>query len=212
LFFVRRDRICITRSISVCRPTTGSSFASAASFVRLRPNWSSSFERSAAAALLPAAGAGEHADDLVADLLGVRVEIEQDARRDAFVLAHEAEQDVLGADVVVAERQRLAQRQLQDLLRARGERDLSGRDLVTLADDAGDLGADLLDGDVEGLEHPRGETFFFTQQSQQDVLGADVVVLQRPGFVLSEDYDLAGSLGESLEHPSPSLGSLGSKP
>ncbi len=32
------------RSISVSRPITGSSFDSAASLVRLRPNWSSSFE------------------------------------------------------------------------------------------------------------------------------------------------------------------------
>src|SRR5690606_20702891 len=58
--------------------------------------------------LTAAAGTGQHADDLVADLLRVRVEVEQDARGDAFVLAHEPEQDVLGADVVVAERERLA--------------------------------------------------------------------------------------------------------
>src|SRR4026208_2393989 len=133
LFFVRRDRICITRSISVWRPTTGSSFDSAASFVRLRPNWSRSFElfdfspgappapccrrpgpestrmislrlfSAAAAEPRRPAGAGEHADDLVADLLGVGVEVEQDACRDALVLAHEAEQDVLRADVVVPE-------------------------------------------------------------------------------------------------------------
>ena len=57
----------------------------------------------AALALAPAAGPGQHADDLVADLLRVGVEVEQDARGDALVLAHEAEQDVLGADVVVAE-------------------------------------------------------------------------------------------------------------
>jgi hypothetical protein len=44
LFFVRRERICMIRSISVSRPTTGSSLPSAASLVRLRPNWSSSFE------------------------------------------------------------------------------------------------------------------------------------------------------------------------
>jgi hypothetical protein len=44
LFFCRRERICITRSISVWRPTTGSSFPSVAALVRLRPNWSSSFE------------------------------------------------------------------------------------------------------------------------------------------------------------------------
>ncbi len=70
-------------------------------------------------ALAAPAGTGEHADDLVADLLGVGVEVEQDARRDALVLAHEAEQDVLGADVVVAEAQRLAQGELEHLLGAR---------------------------------------------------------------------------------------------
>src|SRR5213078_2412867 len=59
--------------------------------------------RALTAALAAPAGAGQHADDLVADLLGVRVEVEQDARGNALVLAHEAEQDVLGADVVVAE-------------------------------------------------------------------------------------------------------------
>ena len=153
---------------------------------------------------LPApAGAGEHADDLVADLLGVGVEVEQDPRGDAFVLAHEPEQDVLGADVVVAERERLAQRELEHLLRARRERDLPARDLVALADDPRDLRAHLLDGDVERLEHARGETFLFAQQPEQDVLGADVVVLQRPGLVLCENDDLAGSLRESLEHLDP---------
>src|SRR6266498_949321 len=82
--------------------------------------------RSAARALLPPARAGEHADDLVANLFGIGVEVEQDACRDTLVLAYEAEQDVLGADVVVTQRERLAQRQLENLLRARGERDLPG--------------------------------------------------------------------------------------
>ena len=156
--------------------------------------------RARRSALLAPAGAGEHADDLVADLLGVGVEVEQDPRGDALVLADEAEQDVLGADVVVAERERLAQRQLEHLLRARRERDLAGRDLVALADDARDLGANLLDGDVERLEHARGETLLLAQQAEQDVLGADVVVLERAGLVLCEDDDLAGSLCEALEH------------
>ena len=44
LFFWRRARICMIRSISVWRPTTGSSLPSCACFVKLRPNWSSSFE------------------------------------------------------------------------------------------------------------------------------------------------------------------------
>ena len=193
------------RSISVWRPTTGSSLPSPACFVKLRPNWSSSFELFAfspgrrGATLLAAAGTGEHADDLVANLVGIGVEVEQDARGDAFVLAHEAEQDVLGADVVVAERERLAQRELENLLRARRERDLTGRDLVTLADDPRDLGAHLLDRDVERLEHARGEAFLFAQQPEQDVLRADVVVLERASLVLRENDDLAGPFGESFE-------------
>ena len=73
----------------------------------------------ACALLAAAAGAGQHPDDLVADLLRVGVEVEQDARRDALVLAHQPEQDVLGADVVVAEAERLAQRELEHLLGAR---------------------------------------------------------------------------------------------
>ena len=205
LFLVRRDRICITRSISVWRPTTGSSLPSAASLVRLRPNWSSSFEDflpsgPPRALLAAAAGTGQHPDHLVADLLRVGVEVEQDARRDALVLAHEAEQDVLGADVVVAEAERLAQRQLEHLLGARRERDLAGGDLLAGADDPHDLRADALDGDVEGLEDARGEPFLLAQQAEQDVLGADVVVLELPGLFLGEDDDLAGSLCKSLEH------------
>ncbi len=161
----------MTRSISVWRPTTGSSLASAASFVRLRPNWSSSFELfdlsggpPAGAALLATAGARKHANYFVSNLFGVGVEVEQDPRRDALVLTDEAEQDVLGADVVVAEGERLAQRELEHLLGARRERDLARRHLVALADDAGNLRADLLDGDVERLEDAGCEAFLSSRR------------------------------------------------
>jgi hypothetical protein len=99
----------------------------------------------------------------------------------------------------VAERERFAQRELQHLLRARREWNLAGRDLVALADDARDLRTDLFDRDVERLENPRGETLFLAQQAQEDVLRADVVVLQRPRLVLCENDNLSGPLGESLE-------------
>src|SRR4030095_10680490 len=105
------------------------------------------------------------------------------------------EQDVLGADVVVAERQRFAQRELQHLLRARRERNLTGGDLVTLADDAGNLRTHLFDGDVERLEDSRSEAFFLAQQAEQDVLSTDVVVLERPRLILGKDDDLSGSFG-----------------
>ena len=158
---------------------------------------------------LTAAGAGEHADDLVADLLGVGVEVEQDPGGDALVLAHQPEQDVLGADVVVAERQRLAQGELEHLLGPRRERDLAGGDLLAGADDANHLVANLLDRDLETLEYARREAFFLTQQAQQDVLGTDVVVLEGARLFLGQDDHLAGAFGEAFKHRGlPSLSTV----
>src|SRR5262249_43741563 len=86
-----------------------------------------------------------------------------------------------------------------DLLGARREGDLTGGDLVALADDTGDLGADLLHRDVERLEDTGGKSLLLAKEAEQDVLGADVVVLQGPGLVLRENHDLPGPFGESLE-------------
>ena len=107
---------------------------------------------------------------------------------------------MLGADVVVAERERLAERQLEHLLGARRERDLAGRDLLAGADDADDLRPHALDGDVQGLEDAGGEALLLAEQAEQDVLGADVVVLERPRLFLREDDYLPGPLCESLKH------------
>ena len=63
--------------------------------------------------------AGQQLDDLLADAVEVGAELDQHLGGDALALADQAEQDVLGADVVVAELQRLAQGQLEHLLGAR---------------------------------------------------------------------------------------------
>jgi hypothetical protein len=106
---------------------------------------------------------------------------------------------VLGADVVVTKRERLAQRELEHLLRARRERNLARGHLVALADDAGDLRAHLLDRDVQRLEDACSQTLLLAEQAEQDVLRADVVVLQGAGLVLGENDDLPGSFGEAFE-------------
>ena len=41
--------------------------------------------------------------------------------------------------------------------------------------------------------------FFLAEEAEQDVLGADVVVLERAGLVLCEDDYLPRSLGEAFE-------------
>jgi hypothetical protein len=37
-------------------------------------------------------------------------------------------------------------------------------------------------------------------QSQKDVFGADVVVVEHPGLFLSQDDDPAGTVSKSFEH------------
>jgi hypothetical protein len=37
-------------------------------------------------------------------------------------------------------------------------------------------------------------------QAQEDVLGADVVVVEHPGFFLRQDDHPSGSVGEPFEH------------
>jgi len=106
---------------------------------------------------------------------------------------------VFGADVVVAKREGLAERELQDLLRARREGDLTGCDFLTGSDDAHDLRAHALNGDVEGFQNPGCKAFLLTEKPEQDVFCADVVVLEDAGFLLCEDDDLPGPLCESLE-------------
>src|SRR5262249_25673710 len=61
-------------------------------------------------------------------------------------------------------------------------------------------GAHLLDRDVERVEDACGQALLLAQKPEKDVLGADVVVLQGPGFVLGEDDHLAGPFSESFEH------------
>jgi len=107
---------------------------------------------------------------------------------------------MLRADVVVPKRQRLSQGELEDLLRPWRERDLTHRQFVALADDTRDLDTDFLDRDAEGLEHSSGEPLLLSKQPEQQMLGPDVVVLQRARFVLREDDYLPGALREALEH------------
>jgi hypothetical protein len=145
--------------------------------------------------------AAEDLDDLLADLLELDAEGHEDVGGDALLLAQQGEQQVLGADVVVAELGGLLEGQLDDLLRARREGDLHGG-LVgrPSLDDLLDLAADAVEVDVHGLEHTRGDAVTLLDQAEQDVLRADVLVVEALGFAAGEAHDLACAFSESVEH------------
>src|SRR5205823_11825499 len=58
------------------------------------------------------------------------------------------------------------------------------------------------------LQRPGRHAPTLMDEAKQQVLGADVVVVQHPGFVLSQDHHPLGPVGEPLKHapsrPSPS--------
>jgi hypothetical protein len=107
---------------------------------------------------------------------------------------------VLGTDVVVAELQRLAQRQLQDLLGPRRERDMPRRCLLALADDLLNLLADRLQADAQRLQCLGRYTLALVNEAEQNVLGPDVVVVEHPGLFLSQDNNPPRPVGKPLEH------------
>ncbi len=110
---------------------------------------------------------------------------------------------MLGADVVVAELERLTERQLEDLLGARGEGDVPGRGGLPRTDDLLDLLAHAFERDVHRLERLRRDALAFVDQAEQQVLGADVIVVEHPRLFLREDDDPSGPVGESFKHDVP---------
>ena len=139
----------------------------------------------------------------MADLVQVHAQALEHARGDALALAHEAEQQVLGADVVVAQPARLVDRQLDHPFRARGQPDLADDRPVAAPDDELDGGADLGQLDVHVLEHARRDALALPDEPEQQVLGADVVVVEPLRLVLRKRQHLARAVRELVEaiHP-----------
>ena len=143
------------------------------------------------------------ADEVVergADVVALDAEAAQHVERRALPFADDAEQQVLGGDVALAHLHRLAQRVLQHALHARGERQVArhvGR--LVDGDDLADVGDDVVVLDVEAVERLGGQAVLLLYESEQDVLGAHVGLMQGARLVLGQDEHLARLVGELLE-------------
>ncbi len=144
--------------------------------------------------------AGEQLDDLLADPVQVGAELDEHLGGNAFTLPDKAEQDVLGTNVVMAQLQRLAQRELQDLLGAGGEGDVAGGGLLALADDLLDLLADAVERNAQGFKGFGGNTFTLMDQTQEDVFGTNVIVVQHACLFLGKHNYATGTVRKSLKH------------
>ena len=141
----------------------------------------------------------EEARDLGARLLQRDAEAVQHAGGHAVGFAQQAEQQVLGADVVMAHLAGFVDGQLNDALGAGGQPGTGGGDLFAGADDVFHRGAHLGQADAHVYEHAGGHAFLLLNQAQQDVLGAYVVVVEALGFFLSQAEDAAGSFREFIK-------------
>ncbi len=152
----------------------------------------------------------------MADLVEVDPERLEDAGGDPLALADEAQEQVLRADVVVAEPAGLVDGQLDDPLGARRQADLADDRAVAATDDELDGGPDLGQLDVHVLEDARGDALALADEAEEQVLRADVVVVEPLRLVLSQCQDLARAIRELVEaihrverlFPSPSATSV----
>ncbi len=121
---------------------------------------------------------------LGAGLLEVDARVREDLGRDALLLAQQPQQQVLGADVAVVQLARLAHRQLENFLGARGVRQIGPRRRggFALLDRLLDLLLDLFEVDVEVGEDRGRHAFALADQAEQYVLGPHVLVVQPRGL------------------------------
>jgi transposase len=68
------------------------------------------------------------------------------------------------------------------------------------ADDLLHLLPHRLQADPQRLQRPGGHALALVDQAQQDVLGAQVVVVEHPGLFLRQDHNPPGPVGKPLKH------------
>ncbi len=77
---------------------------------------------------------------------------------------------------------------------------MTGRWGLALTDDVLDLLTNGIEVDAERLKRLGRDAFTLVDQAKEDVLGADVVVVEHLRLFLGEDDYTAGLIGELLKH------------
>lgn len=107
---------------------------------------------------------------------------------------------MLGPDKVRAQAERLLEGGVQDRLGAWRDRDRANRGFLPHANKHRDLLSDTRRGQAQRPQDPAAVGARLLEQTQQQVLGTDVVVAQRPGLLFGDGHDLASRIGQAFEH------------
>ena len=73
-------------------------------------------------------------------------------------------------------------------------------DLLSLSNDFDNLRPDRVEVDAETLEGLGCDAFALVNEPQQNVLGADVRVIQQPSLFLGQHDDPPSSIGKPFKH------------
>ena len=107
---------------------------------------------------------------------------------------------MLGANVGMIHLERLTQAKLKDFLGARGKGDVTCRRRGTVTNNLLYLSANSLQRNVKGFESLGGNALTLANEPEQQVLSANVIVVQGLGLILGQDDDPTGPIGEPFEH------------
>src|ERR1017187_439271 len=157
----------------------------------------------------------EFLENLIAASLDINVERLQDARRRAFAFAEQAEQNVLGADVIVIELFRFLLRQRENLFHARRVGNVADHlGLGAGADLLLHFHADSLEIQAHLLENIDGDALAQLDETKQQMLRTHVVVVETVRFLAGQREHLLRSRREIVHfhHPPLILVRLGRSP
>ena len=200
LFFVRRQRIWMTRSISFFAADDRIHVALARDFRQVaakrlergRFDFALFLRRRG---FLAAASAGmddsspvkfgiQFLQNFLARLLDVHVEIFQNLRGHAVAFAQQAEQNVFRADVSVIERLGLLRREREHFFHARRVGNVADHLLVRAGADLFlDFHADGFEVEAHFLQDIHGHALAQFDQAEQKMLGAEEIVVEPVGFL-----------------------------
>src|SRR3954469_10011931 len=99
----------------------------------------------------------------------------------------------------MVESARLVHRQLDHLLGARGQANVARDGAIATANDELDRAADLVQLDAQVAEDFGSDPFSLTNETQQQVLGPDVVVVEALRLLLRKLQDFSRSLSKFVE-------------
>ena len=113
---------------------------------------------------------------------------------------------MLRADVGVAEFPRFGHRELEHLLGPRRVGEFTERNRgLPLLHGLLDLFVNLVEIDIQVCEHGSSYSFALTDEAQEDVLGAHIVVLEADGFFPGHRQHFSDTVGKVVVHTMESL-------